>query len=239
MKRKMGIGTACVAAVGLLVAIGAAARRSGNHPLQSSSGQAQSGNGGGMRGQGMMGPGMMAGQGMAGGQMMGQGMTEQNRTARRANRERLMGELLENQAFMEKARSLRALEPLLKKNRALLEQLRDEMRGSGQMPGQMMRNRMTGPSTTARTGPTGTSSRSESRPAATGRRIFQAQGCIACHGRGGVGTASAPSLLGVGKKFSSTQLAELIRHPRTAQMPSYPLSDAEMKALIAYLQSLR
>src|ERR1700726_2632184 len=43
--------------------------------------------------------------------------------------------------------------------------------------------------------------------AAKGKVIFEAQSCNACHGDGGVGTAAAPTLLGIGSKFSPEQLA--------------------------------
>src|SRR6202165_1471996 len=53
--------------------------------------------------------------------------------------------------------------------------------------------------------------------AAKGRTIFEGQSCNACHGDGGVGTAAAPGLVGIGTKFSPDQLAELFKHP-TAKM---------------------
>jgi ubiquinol-cytochrome c reductase cytochrome b subunit len=49
--------------------------------------------------------------------------------------------------------------------------------------------------------------------AAKGKAIFESQSCNACHGDGGVGTAAAPALVGIGAKFCPEQLAELFRHP--------------------------
>jgi mono/diheme cytochrome c family protein len=79
--------------------------------------------------------------------------------------------------------------------------------------------------------------------AAKGKEIFEAQGCNACHGDNGVGTAAAPKLVGVGAKYDAAKIAALLHTP-TAQMtaggmPPVELKDADMKPLIAYLQSLK
>jgi ubiquinol-cytochrome c reductase cytochrome b subunit len=75
-----------------------------------------------------------------------------------------------------------------------------------------------------------------------GRQIFTAQGCVACHGEGGAGTALAVKLTGIGQKLPADELARLIRHPNARMtaggMPPFPLADDQMKALIAYLDSL-
>jgi ubiquinol-cytochrome c reductase cytochrome b subunit len=79
--------------------------------------------------------------------------------------------------------------------------------------------------------------------AARGKTIFEAQSCNACHGDGGVGTAAAPALLGVGAKYSSDQLAALLKHPNEKMtaggMPAVDLPDQDFKALITYLQSIK
>ncbi len=78
--------------------------------------------------------------------------------------------------------------------------------------------------------------------AARGQQIFASNGCIMCHGQGGAGTAVAVKLIGIGAKLSPEQLATLIRHPnarmKAGGMPNFPLNDADMQALIAYLDSL-
>lgn len=78
---------------------------------------------------------------------------------------------------------------------------------------------------------------------AQGKQIFESKGCVACHGEGGTGTAMAIKLIGIGQKLTPDQLANLIRHPNTKMtaggMPAFPLSDDDMKALIAYLDSLK
>jgi mono/diheme cytochrome c family protein len=47
--------------------------------------------------------------------------------------------------------------------------------------------------------------------AAKGKTIFEGQSCNACHGNGGVGTAAATGLLGIGKKFLSRSVGRNIQ----------------------------
>lgn len=79
--------------------------------------------------------------------------------------------------------------------------------------------------------------------AAKGKTIFEANSCNACHGDGGVGTAAAPALIGVGAKYSSDQVEELFKHPNEKMtaggMPTVDLPPDDLKALIAYVRSLR
>jgi len=79
--------------------------------------------------------------------------------------------------------------------------------------------------------------------AAKGKVIFVSQSCNACHGDGGVGTAAAPVLLGFNAKFSPDQLADLFKHPTAKMnaggMPLVDLPPDDLKALIAYVESLK
>ena len=80
-------------------------------------------------------------------------------------------------------------------------------------------------------------------PAVTqGKAIFERESCNACHGDAGAGTAAAPKLIGVGHKYNSVQIESLLRQPTekmtAAGMPAVDLKQDDMKALIAYLQSL-
>ncbi len=79
--------------------------------------------------------------------------------------------------------------------------------------------------------------------AAKGKVIFEGQSCNACHGDGGVGTAAAPALVGIGTKLSPGQLAELFKHPTAKMtsggMPPIDLPPDDSKALIAYVESLK
>jgi len=79
--------------------------------------------------------------------------------------------------------------------------------------------------------------------AARGAAIFAAGPCQDCHGDHGQGSDVAPRLIGVGNKFSTDGLAYLLHH-RTAKMidggmPRIDLDDADTKALVAYLRSLK
>ena len=79
--------------------------------------------------------------------------------------------------------------------------------------------------------------------AAKGKAIFEAQSCNACHGDGGMGTAAAPALVGIAGKFKPEQLAELFKYPTAKMtaggMPPIDLPADDLKALIAYLGSLK
>jgi len=79
--------------------------------------------------------------------------------------------------------------------------------------------------------------------AAKGKNIFEAQSCNACHGDGGSGTAAAPALKGLSKKFTAEQVAGLFQHPTAKMtaggMPPVTLPPDDTKALIAYLESLK
>lgn len=85
---------------------------------------------------------------------------------------------------------------------------------------------------------------SPSNPLVTkGATLFTGQGCNSCHGENGAGTSIAPSLLGIGSKLPPEALASRIRTPTkdmsAAGMPSFNLSDSQMNALVAYLDSLK
>ncbi len=72
-----------------------------------------------------------------------------------------------------------------------------------------------------------------------GRGVFESEGCSGCHGDTGMGTMVAPSLQGITTKFSGPQLTALIHNPnaamRAGHMPSFDISNSDMKALLAYL----
>jgi ubiquinol-cytochrome c reductase cytochrome b subunit len=79
--------------------------------------------------------------------------------------------------------------------------------------------------------------------AAKGKTIFDAQSCNACHGDGGVGTAAAPKLTGIGTKFDSQKLVALLKHPSPAMtqggMSPSELNPDDLKSLVAYVTSLK
>jgi len=79
--------------------------------------------------------------------------------------------------------------------------------------------------------------------AAKGKVIFESLSCNACHGDGGVGTAAAPALVGISAKVSPGQMEQLFKHPTAKMtaggMPPIDLPQDDMKALIAYVESLK
>jgi ubiquinol-cytochrome c reductase cytochrome b subunit len=79
--------------------------------------------------------------------------------------------------------------------------------------------------------------------AAKGKTVFEGNSCNACHGDGGVGTAAAPALVGISSKFSPEQVAQLFEHPTAKMtaggMPPVDLPPDDLKALIAYVESLK
>lgn len=79
--------------------------------------------------------------------------------------------------------------------------------------------------------------------AAQGKKLFEARSCNACHGDGGVGTPAGAKLLGIGTKLPPDKVVAVLRQPTEKMaaggMTPLNLKDEEMKALIAYLTSLK
>jgi mono/diheme cytochrome c family protein len=90
-----------------------------------------------------------------------------------------------------------------------------------------------------------TSASPQDRPDVTeyGRKVFFSQGCHGCHTLGRAGTAIAPDLSHVGRKYTEAELARWLRDPAmqkpTAHMPRLALAEDEILALARYLASLR
>jgi mono/diheme cytochrome c family protein len=76
-----------------------------------------------------------------------------------------------------------------------------------------------------------------------GQAAFKENGCYGCHMIGKFGTPIGPDLSHVGRKYPPDYLARWLRDPAqqrpTAHMPALELTDADIKALAAYLGSLR
>lgn len=76
-----------------------------------------------------------------------------------------------------------------------------------------------------------------------GKAIFEAQACSACHGEGGEGTAAGSKLIGIGAKMPPEQLANILRNPtdkmKEGGMTPLTIKDEEIKAIVAYLNSLK
>jgi ubiquinol-cytochrome c reductase cytochrome b subunit len=79
--------------------------------------------------------------------------------------------------------------------------------------------------------------------AGKGQSLFTAQGCNACHGENGAGTAAAPKLTGIGNKYDSAKLDSLLKSPTSAMqlggMTPVDLKQEDLDALVAYVQSLK
>ncbi|HTO11525.1 MAG TPA: c-type cytochrome [Candidatus Binatia bacterium] len=76
-----------------------------------------------------------------------------------------------------------------------------------------------------------------------GQTAFMNNGCYGCHIVGKVGTPIGPELSHVGLKYSPEYLARWLHDPAvqrpSAHMPALELSDDDIRALAAYLASLR
>ena len=86
------------------------------------------------------------------------------------------------------------------------------------------------------------SGQSESNPVSQGKRVFAEQGCYGCHMVGKAGTPIGPDLSHMGSKYSEKSLQFWLNEPQqqkpTAHMPKIDLTEAEVRALAAYLASL-
>jgi len=78
---------------------------------------------------------------------------------------------------------------------------------------------------------------------AHGKTFFESGSCNVCHGDGGVGGPIGPVLKGIGAHKSPDQIAAFLKKPSdkavAGGMPPSQLSDDDLKALVAYLDSLK
>jgi mono/diheme cytochrome c family protein len=76
-----------------------------------------------------------------------------------------------------------------------------------------------------------------------GEAAFKNNGCYGCHLIGKFGTPIGPDLSQVGRKYPQEYLARWLRDPAqqrpNAHMPALELTEADVRALAAYLASLR
>jgi mono/diheme cytochrome c family protein len=77
---------------------------------------------------------------------------------------------------------------------------------------------------------------------ALGGQVFADKGCYGCHTVGVAGTPIAPDLRSAGARYGESTLARWLRDPAvqapTQHMPKLDLTEAEARALAAYLASL-
>jgi mono/diheme cytochrome c family protein len=76
-----------------------------------------------------------------------------------------------------------------------------------------------------------------------GKQYFMDSGCYGCHTVGKMGTPIGPDLSRVGAKYSRAYMERWLRDPSVqrpnAHMPALELSEDQVKALAAFLMSLR
>jgi ubiquinol-cytochrome c reductase cytochrome b subunit len=79
--------------------------------------------------------------------------------------------------------------------------------------------------------------------AVAGKKVYEGESCDACHGESGVGTAAAPKLAGTAAQKPADELLNLLRKPTPKMieggMQAVKVSDEDLKALIAYIKSLK
>jgi len=80
-------------------------------------------------------------------------------------------------------------------------------------------------------------------PSEMGKRYFMNNGCYGCHTVGKMGTPIGPDLSRVGAKYSRAYMERWLRDPSSqrpnAHMPVLELGEDQVKALAAFLASLR
>jgi cytochrome c oxidase subunit 2 len=81
---------------------------------------------------------------------------------------------------------------------------------------------------------------------AKGKKVYESNGCAACHAVAGKGGKTGPDLSKYGKTAKADKVATQIRDPKKVKpegsMPAYneeQISEKELKALTAYLLSLK
>ena len=77
-----------------------------------------------------------------------------------------------------------------------------------------------------------------------GHEVFVANHCQSCHVVAGQGSAVGPELTHIGGRLTADRLAAQIRKPESlnpnTNMPAFDkISDADLKALVAYLLTLK
>lgn len=75
-----------------------------------------------------------------------------------------------------------------------------------------------------------------------GQALFEANSCNSCHGEGGVGSAAAGPLIGVGQKFTDQQVMALLQNPNAKMtsggMTAVNLKQDDLQALTEYIRQL-
>jgi Cytochrome b subunit of the bc complex len=79
--------------------------------------------------------------------------------------------------------------------------------------------------------------------ATAGKKIYDSESCDACHGENGIGTNAGPKLAGATAQKPAEELSKLLRHPTAkmlaGEMKPVDVPDEDLKALVAYIKSLK
>jgi len=79
--------------------------------------------------------------------------------------------------------------------------------------------------------------------AAAGKKVYEGESCDACHGENGIGTNAGPKLAGATAQKPADELSKMLRHPTAkmlaGEMKPVDVSDEDLKALVAYIKSLK
>ena len=79
--------------------------------------------------------------------------------------------------------------------------------------------------------------------ASAGKKVYEGESCDACHGESGIGGAAAPKLAGSTAQKPADELSNLLRKPTPKMleggMQAVNVSDDDLKALVAYIKSLK
>ena len=79
--------------------------------------------------------------------------------------------------------------------------------------------------------------------ASAGKKVYEGESCDACHGENGTGTNAGPKLAGATAQKPAEELSNLLRHPTAkmieGEMKPVDVSDEDLKALVAYIKSLK
>ncbi len=79
--------------------------------------------------------------------------------------------------------------------------------------------------------------------AAAGKKVYESESCDACHGENGTGTNAGPKVAGATAQKPAKQLSNLLRHPTAkmiaGEMKPVDVSDEDLKALVAYIKSIK
>ncbi len=76
-----------------------------------------------------------------------------------------------------------------------------------------------------------------------GKAVYDETGCATCHAIKGVGGIIGPALDGIGKKYDTKKMREILLKPQILNpntvMPPFEGSEEDLEALVAYLMSLK